>query len=146
MKTRNKVFGRIGIVVAFKCAVIRLLGKLRLLDDQRVRAFVDYVLVEGSDLFCADWYLQANPDVARAKCDPVWHYCNAGGNEGRAPSPAFDGKDYLRRHRDVRRKGMNPLVHYLRYGRREKRDFLPFVRKIWTLPPELAETYRLSVS
>ncbi len=145
MKTRNKVFGRIGIVVAFKCAVIRLLGKLRLLDDQRVRAFVDYVLVEGSDLFCADWYLQANPDVARAKCDPVWHYCNAGGNEGRAPSPAFDGKDYLRRHRDVRRKGMNPLVHYLRYGRREKRDFLPFVRKIWTLPPELAETYRSAI-
>ena len=125
MKTRNKVFGRIGKVVAFKCAVIRLLGKFHLLNAQTTRALVDYVLVEGSDLFCADWYLQANPDVARAKCDPVWHFCNVGGKEGRAPSPAFDGNDYLKRYPDVQKKGMVPLLHYLRHGAKEHRRFRP---------------------
>ena len=139
MKASN---GSLGRGASFKCAVVRLLGKLRVLKAERVGSLLEYIAVEGSDLFDAAWYLRAYPDVKRAGYDPVWHYCRKGWLEGRAPSPAFDGRDYLRRYPDVRKTGMNPLVHYLRHGMEEKRPFLPAVRKIWTVPSGLAEKYR----
>ena len=138
MKASN---GSLGRGASFKCAVVRLLGKLRVLKAERVASLLDYITVENSDLFDAAWYLRTYPDVKRAGFDPVWHYCRKGWREGRAPSPAFDGKDYLRRYPDVRKTGMNPLVHYLRHGMEEKRPFLPAVRKIWTLPAGLDEKY-----
>ena len=142
MKASN---GSLGRGASFKCAVVRLLGKLRVLKAERVGSLLEYIAVEGSDLFDAAWYLRAYPDVKRAGYDPVWHYCRKGWLEGRAPSPAFDGRDYLRRYPDVRKTGMNPLVHYLRHGMEENRPFLPAVRKIWTLPADLPEKYRSAI-
>lgn len=142
MKANNESLGR---GASFKCAVVRLLGKLRVLKAQRVGSLLDYIAVENSDLFDAAWYLRTYPDVKRAGYDPVWHYCHKGWLEGRAPSPAFDGRDYLRRYPDVRKTGMNPLVHYLRHGMEENRPFLPAVRKIWTLPADLTEKYRSAI-
>ena len=142
MKRNDVSWGSVGGWAACKCAIVRFLGKLHLLKGKRVNALLEYIEVENSKLFNATWYLRTYPDVSRAGCDPVWHYCTKGWKEGRAPSPGFDGKDYLRRHLDVRKVGMNPLVHYIRYGVGENRIFLPAVRKIWTLPPNLAKKYR----
>ena len=105
----------LGWAVSCKCAFVRLLGKLRLLSEKRVRFLSDYVVVEHSPLFDADWYLQDNPDVARAGYDPVWHYCKMGWREGRSPSQAFDAAKYNRLHPECAASGMIPVVHCLMY-------------------------------
>lgn len=51
--------------------------------------------VARSGLFDANWYLVDNPDVADAGIDPLQHYLEFGGREGRRPSPYFDGDAYL---------------------------------------------------
>ncbi|NVD39795.1 glycosyltransferase [Ensifer sp. HO-A22] len=76
----------------------------------------DALLLSGSRLFQADWYLSNNPDVAASGFTAVEHYLRFGGVEGRAPSPLFYGEVYLARRPDVARSGINPLVHFLRYG------------------------------
>jgi len=70
-------------------------------------------LIEGSDLFQPDWYLQQNPDVALAGIAPAVHYLRAGASEGRDPSPAFGTRAYIAAHPDVAGSGTNPLVHHL---------------------------------
>jgi GT2 family glycosyltransferase/SAM-dependent methyltransferase len=82
----------------------------------------EYDAVQHSRLFDAGFYLDQNADVAAADRDPVWHYLEFGGKEGRVPSPHFDGKGYLMRNADVAASGMNPLVHYLLFGEGEKRS------------------------
>lgn len=79
-------------------------------------------LLEDSGLFDRAWYLEVNPDVARAGLDPLLHYLRAGRFEGRWPNPYFDGSDYLARYPDVAANGMDPLVHYVRYGSVEGRE------------------------
>jgi glycosyltransferase involved in cell wall biosynthesis len=62
-------------------------------------------------LFDVDYYLAANPDIARAKLDPVLHYMHTGHREGRDPSAHFRTSYYRARYL----KGsidVNPLVHY----------------------------------
>jgi hypothetical protein len=67
------------------------------------------------------WYLDRNPDVARAGVRAVRHYLTQGCFEGRAPGPDFDPERYLSHNPDVVGSDMPPLVHYLRYGRAEGR-------------------------
>jgi GT2 family glycosyltransferase len=74
-----------------------------------------------SSLFDKRWYLQQNPDVAKAGKDPLLHYLRSGAKKGRNPSPQFDGNWYLAHNRDVAAAGMNPLVHYVRFGATEGR-------------------------
>ena len=81
----------------------------------------DLALVKSSGLFDEAWYLANNPDVARSKVDPLRHYVDKGGLEGRDPGPQFSSLWYLHRYDDVRRAGMNPLLHYLKYGQQEGR-------------------------
>lgn len=107
----NRVIRR--LVVKGKCAFVRFLGALRILNRQRVASLLDYIVVEGSGLFDDAWYVQTYSDVARAGLDPLWHYCNVGWREGRPPSPMFDGAAYLNGHPDAKERGMNPLVHYI---------------------------------
>jgi len=93
--------------------------------DRDFRGFSDKQCVKLSGFFNPRWYLATYPDVAKAKVDPLIHYLDRGGREGRFPGPDFDGRWYLREYSDVLGSGVNPLVHYLRAGRREGRMPLP---------------------
>jgi hypothetical protein len=73
-------------------------------------------------LFDSEWYLEQNPDVRTSGIDPLRHYLQSGGTEGRDPHPLFDSDWYLEQNPDVREAGVNPLVHYLERGWRESRD------------------------
>jgi len=84
----------------------------------------DLDLVAASDLFDADWYQRAYPDVASLGIGSVEHYLWLGWRLGRQPSPRFDGRHYWRRYPDIGQAGINPLLHYLRHGCREKRSIL----------------------
>lgn len=82
-------------------------------------------LIERSDLFDSEWYLERYPDIARAGLDPLEHFIRNGAAEGRSPGPQFDAKWYLRQNPDVARSGGNPLAHYLEHGRGEGRSIKP---------------------
>ena len=84
----------------------------------------DFDLVAASDLFDADWYQRAYPDVGMLGIGPVEHYLWLGWRLGRQPSPRFDGRHYYRRYPDIGQAGINPLLHYLRHGTHEKRSIL----------------------
>lgn len=71
-------------------------------------------LVEASGLFDPEWYRRENPDIG--DMDPLNHYLNHGGFEGRKASPSFDTRRYVAEHPDVADTGLNPLVHYLAIG------------------------------
>ena len=79
-------------------------------------------LILSSGLFDEAWYLEQNPDVAKAQIKPLLHFLQYGGAEGRSPGPNFSSAWYLESYQDVRKIGINPLVHYLRYGRHEGRS------------------------
>lgn len=82
-------------------------------------------LVRTSGLFDSDWYLAHNPDVAQAGVNPLIHYIQHGGFEGRDPSSSFSSAWYLEAYEDVKIASINPLVHFLKFGRLEKRKPLP---------------------
>jgi len=82
----------------------------------------DLALIKNSGYFDDNWYRQNNPDVFEAGADPLRHYLEYGGFEGRTPGPKFDSAGYLDTYADVRRSGVNPLVHYLKFGRQEGRS------------------------
>ena len=86
---------------------------------------IDVDLILNSGLFNKEYYLLNNPDVAESGSDPVQHYLNFGGLEGRCPSPGFNGDYYLTNNPDVMASEINPLVHYLQFGFNEGRPPLP---------------------
>lgn len=81
----------------------------------------DANLVVRSDFFDADWYIERNADIHALGVDPAKHFVRYGGQEGRAPGPAFSSRCYLDENPDVAHAGLNPLLHYLRLGRAEDR-------------------------
>lgn len=104
--------------------------KLEITDEQRAKNNAHIELIANSDLFDAEWYLEAYPDIARSGQfaeNPVVHYTLFGAFEGRKPCPEFDSAFYLKQYRDVASAGMNPLAHYLRFGRDEGRPFAPAI-------------------
>ena len=99
---------------------------IRMLAPQLHRDLrADRRVVANSGWFDSDWYLRQYSDVAKAGGDPVLHYLEHGGFEGRDPSQRFSSAWYLRQHADVRAVGINPLLHYLRFGMSEGRQPLP---------------------
>lgn len=86
------------------------------------RSLPERKLVEGSNLFDPVWYLSQYKDVARAGVNPVDHFLNFGGFEGRSPSEHFDTTWYLTSYGDVVEAKINPLVHYLLFGKKEGRQ------------------------
>ncbi len=94
-----------------------LLFQLRKARHQ-LRVAIDSYLIQSSGLFDREWYLKNNPDVAQTGVNPVWHYLNYGGFEGRDPGPNFDSRWYVHTYADVQKGGLNPLVHYLKYGKK----------------------------
>ncbi|ODP97412.1 hypothetical protein BGL48_14005 [Salinivibrio sp. SS3] len=80
-------------------------------------------LIELTDLFDKEWYLQQNPDVAsQSDLDPIEHYLRFGAQEGRNPSPQFNTEWYLKTYPDVAESGVNPLVHFIENGQVEGRQ------------------------
>ena len=78
--------------------------------------------LEISPLFDPHWYLERYPDLAGTGVDPVEHFLDCGGSEGRHPHPLFHSDFYLERNPDVREAALNPLVHFLESGAAEGRD------------------------
>jgi polysaccharide pyruvyl transferase WcaK-like protein len=85
----------------------------------------DLARLAGSGFFDADYYIQHNPDVAKAGLDPLIHYIDSGAAEGRNPSSLFDTEWYLQYNPDVAARGINPLLHYVLYGYGEGRKPKP---------------------
>ena len=84
-----------------------------------------YRLIDNSGLFDRNYYSQNNPDVVRAGLDPLGHYLQKGGLEGRNPNPFFDSAYYLTQNQDLAEIGVNPLAHYLTFGAREGYNPIP---------------------
>lgn len=101
---------------------------------RRLYIFRDLYLIRASGLFDKIWYLEKNPDVANAKIDPMIHYLNHGGFEGRDPGPNFNSAWYLNTYADVKAAGINPLVHYLKNGKKEGRIGQPALKEGINLP------------
>jgi|GEM_PF-5478824 len=78
--------------------------------------------IRESGLFDTPWYLERNPDVAKADIDPILHYVRCGAAEGRDPSPWFSTLSYLNRNPDVVKEGVNPFYHYICHGTTEGRQ------------------------
>lgn len=68
-------------------------------------------------IFDPNWYLAANPDIARGGIPPLVHYLIAGGREGRSAGLLFDDHHYRSRYaEDLAATSLTPLEHYLRLG------------------------------
>ncbi|MEZ5997565.1 MAG: hypothetical protein R3B98_02600 [Hyphomonas sp.] len=100
-------------------ALRSLAGRLR--PGRWLQARRDIELVSRSEYFDAAWYTAHNADVQATGADPAKHFVRHGGQEGRAPGPAFSSRRYLDENPDIARAGLNPLVHYLRFGKAEGR-------------------------
>lgn len=73
-------------------------------------------IIKDSRLFRPAWYLEQNPDVAKAGIDPLLHYILHGGAEGRSPHPLFDSHFYTNQVPEAERTAMTPLAHYASAG------------------------------
>ena len=81
-------------------------------------------IINDSGLFDSPWYLKQYPDIAdnpESAKNPVLHYLQLGGFEGRNPSKKFDTLWYLEQNEDVALEGFNPLIHYILHGKSEGR-------------------------
>ena len=75
-------------------------------------------------------YLAANPDVAAAHVDPLAHFLQFGGDEGRQPfapseliaANGFDYVYYLQHNPDVAAAHVDPFQHFQTVGWKEGRD------------------------
>lgn len=74
------------------------------------------------------YYFGRNPDVARARLDPVAHYIRAGAATGRDPTPHFSGASYVKQVPEAQQSGLTPFGHFLRHA-----------------PPEDAPLYATSI-
>ena len=94
----------------------------RLPDWLRPRRSRAARIIRESGLFDAAWYLEAYPDVAARKVDPLEHYVRYGAREGRDPHRLFSSSWYLANNPDVTESGLNPLAHFALCGAKEGRN------------------------
>ncbi|MDO5851711.1 MAG: glycosyltransferase [Methanobacteriaceae archaeon] len=78
-------------------------------------------IINESNLFNKEYYLETNGDVKQAGVDPLQHYIKSGYKEGRNPSDNFDNNFYIENNPDVKKEDINPLYHYLTIGKKEGR-------------------------
>ena len=88
-----------------------------------IKLLRNYFLLLKSDFFDSKYYLKENPDVLKAKANPILHYLQFGWKEGRNPSSLFNTNDYIAFRPDILQADICPLVHYELFG---KREFLSF--------------------
>jgi glycosyltransferase involved in cell wall biosynthesis len=79
-------------------------------------------LLDESEFFNKEYYLEQNLDVRESGINPIVHYLISGKYEMRMTSEKFDTKFYLEKYPDVQVAIINPLVHYLVYGKGENRS------------------------
>ncbi len=72
--------------------------------------------------FDAQYYLEANPDVARNGINPLTHFLKYGWREGRNPTSDFNLNDYLALNPAAASSKINPYYFYLMYGRSAARN------------------------
>lgn len=58
-----------------------------ILISPKIRRKVEYKALSRAQLFDADAYLEANPDVQAARMDPLYHFMKHGISEGRLLAP-----------------------------------------------------------
>lgn len=102
-------------------------------------------LISASGLFQENWYLKQYPDVLlnpNSGADPLRHYIEFGGFEGRKPNRYFDSAWYLEKNKDVRDNNVNPLIHFINHGAQELRNPGPEFNVEWYLKnnSDLAES------
>ncbi|WP_158137667.1 coiled-coil domain-containing protein [Vibrio metschnikovii] len=82
-------------------------------------------LIEFSEYFDEQWYIENYPDVKESSLPPIEHYLRLGSDKGYNPSNKFNTQWYLKTYPDVAESGINPLVHYLCFGAYEERKTMP---------------------
>lgn len=102
-------------------------------------------LIKKSGLFHEKWYLSNNIDIVLnpASCsDPLLHYIEFGGFEGRNPNRYFNSAWYIENNKDVRESKLNPLVHFILFGAKELRNPGPDFNTRWYVEnhPDLAKS------
>jgi hypothetical protein len=88
-------------------------------------------VVQSSGLFDVSYYLLNGSDVAKAKVDPIEHFCTFGWREGRRPNHFFDPHWYCERYLGGLGVASNPLVHFIEQGERTGFRPINFVDTIW---------------
>jgi GT2 family glycosyltransferase/glycosyltransferase involved in cell wall biosynthesis len=81
--------------------------------------------------FDPDWYAARYPDVLASGTDPLTHFLNWGGVEGRDPNRWFDSAWYAAHYPDVVAAGVVPLLHYMVSGAAEHRNPHPRFDAEW---------------
>jgi len=104
----------------------RLIRKVNFIRHLKARSRILH-----SGLFDAEWYLDQNPDVKDAGCDPIIHFYRHGAREGRWPHPLFHTDWYLATYPDVAKADYNALLHYLEHGAHEGRWPNPLFDSQW---------------
>jgi hypothetical protein len=79
----------------------------------------EYILIESSGYFDAEYYLETYPDVKNSNIDPILHFIKYGWKEGRNPSQFFNTTFYIETNLKSNVIRANPLVHYINYGKKE---------------------------
>lgn len=74
-------------------AILNRLQSDRITESQQNKKFLK--VIEASQYFDPEWYLNRNPDVRNAGMNPAEHYLLYGWKEGRCPGPEFDSNAYL---------------------------------------------------
>jgi GT2 family glycosyltransferase len=83
----------------------------------RPRHVWEFLVLRRSALIDPEFYLQRNPDVARAGMDPLMHYIEHGARAQLDPSPSFNTAAYVAEHPELSGSRVNPLYHFQRTGR-----------------------------
>ncbi|WP_162917043.1 glycosyltransferase [Dongia deserti] len=110
-----------------------LLARLHVPAWLKSRATNAEDVIRGSGLFDTPWYLEAYPDVAARKVDPLRHYIRYGAREGRDPNRLFSSSWYLASNPDVAKAELNPLLHFILCGAKEGRSPGPLFDTKWYL-------------
>ncbi|MGO3058822.1 MAG: glycosyltransferase [Halomonas sp.] len=85
----------------------------------------DFERVIASGLFDAGWYLERYIDLQQVKIEPLCHFWESGGWEGRDPGPGFSTSGYLRGHPEALGASRHPLAHYLAQANPQAEQVLP---------------------
>ncbi len=91
-------------------------------EEEAIRHYLRLGADHGLDphpFFSSRFYLEANPDIARAGINPLLHYLQHGIFELRPPHPQFDPEFYRRRFDPILDQNENLIVHYLKIGKKQ---------------------------
>ena len=80
-------------------------------DESLINRWI--AIINKSQLFDVEYYLNTYLDVKEAGIDPVRHYIKHGVREARNPSKDFNTREYIKSNPELFKMKSNPLVHYI---------------------------------